>query len=95
MESIITSKTRLEIDTLISEVIKWHSDRLSPDYNECEVSPCNWCERAKKVLEEMRPKLPSEAKDTLLLVDGRPQVKFGRWVQMDGGGVTFQETDDL
>lgn len=35
---------------LISEVMLWHSDPESADYNECDKTPCMWCENARKLL---------------------------------------------
>ena len=35
---------------LIREVMGWHCDPDSPEYNECEREPCYWCEQAARVL---------------------------------------------
>jgi hypothetical protein len=35
---------------LISEVMRWHSDPESCDYNECDKSKCQWCETASRLL---------------------------------------------
>jgi sulfite reductase beta subunit-like hemoprotein len=31
---------------LVGEVMGWHADPDSPDYNACDTSPCDWCRRA-------------------------------------------------
>ena len=40
--------------TLLREVIGWHADPDSRDYKGCDKWPCDWCERAKVVIEEAR-----------------------------------------
>lgn len=102
MESIITSKTLREIQFLLMEHMGQHRSPDMPEYNQCDTAPCNWCERAKKVLEELAPKpephkkfLMSIGKDTLLVDGGNGKALVGEWVQLDGGGTAFQETDEL
>ena len=34
---------------LLAEVRQWHSDKESPDYNECDTAPCQWCESSLKL----------------------------------------------
>ena len=34
----------------LSEVLQWHSDPESPDYNECEKHPCHWCSVALELV---------------------------------------------
>jgi len=34
---------------LLREVMTWHSDAHSSDYNGCDQDKCNWCERASRV----------------------------------------------
>jgi len=38
---------------LVREVMFWHRDKESSDYNECDTAPCHWCERAQKVIDEL------------------------------------------
>jgi hypothetical protein len=35
---------------LLKEVMEWHSDMESPDYNECDKEPCHWCTNAKLIV---------------------------------------------
>ena len=35
---------------LLREVLDWHSDPESSDYNECDREPCSWCEVARRVV---------------------------------------------
>ena len=35
---------------LLREVMTWHSDADSSDYNGCDQDKCNWCERASRVV---------------------------------------------
>lgn len=37
---------------LICEVMQWHADPDSPEYNECDKSKCKWCEDAARLLNE-------------------------------------------
>jgi len=34
---------------LLREVMTWHSDAHSSDYNGCDQDKCNWCERASRL----------------------------------------------
>lgn len=36
---------------LIKEIMVRHSNRTHPDYMLCDVTPCYWCERARKAIE--------------------------------------------
>ena len=38
---------------LVREVMFWHRDKESSDYNECDTAPCHWCERAQKAIDEL------------------------------------------
>ena len=38
---------------LLSEIIDSHSDPDNPDYNQCDVDPCAWCESAIVHIAEM------------------------------------------
>lgn len=40
----------LGVRSLLEEVIGWHSDQQSGDYNACDTSPCMWCVDAKSAL---------------------------------------------
>ena len=42
----------VESRQLLREVIGWHADPESPDYNDCDKAKCAWCEHADKVLGE-------------------------------------------
>lgn len=35
---------------LIREVMQWHANPEATEYNECEKSPCRWCEIAKDIV---------------------------------------------
>ena len=35
---------------LLREVMSWHSDAHSSDYNGCDQDKCMWCERASRVV---------------------------------------------
>lgn len=39
---------------LLREVMAWHADPKSPDYNGCDKERCNWCERASAALSAER-----------------------------------------
>ena len=39
-----------EIGSLLREIMQMHADPDAPEYNECDTSPCNWCERAAKLI---------------------------------------------
>ncbi len=39
-----------EASRLLDEVMSWHKDKNSPDYNECDKAECFWCEQAGKVV---------------------------------------------
>lgn len=41
-----------EIRALLEEVIRIHADPDAPEFSKCDIEPCMWCERAKKLLEE-------------------------------------------
>ena len=47
------SVDRAEIADLLTDVRNLHSHPDSNDYNECDKDPCNWCERAIKIIAEM------------------------------------------
>ena len=39
---------------LVKEVMSNHRDPQSGEYNECESSPCMWCDLAQKVVDAAR-----------------------------------------
>ena len=40
-----------EIKALLDQVRFAHSDPDSPEYQECDISPCDWCLRAEIIIE--------------------------------------------
>ena len=36
----------LTLEYLVREVMAWHADPESTDYNECDKEPCYWCANA-------------------------------------------------
>ena len=44
------AELQAEIDSLLSEIMRLHADPKAPEYNDCDTAPCNWCERASKLL---------------------------------------------
>lgn len=38
------------LESLVREVMFWHADPESPNYNECDKSPCEWCSNASGLL---------------------------------------------
>ena len=48
--------TEIEIMTmdLLTEVMDWHSDPDSTEYNECDIDPCAWCELAAAIVKGYR-----------------------------------------
>ena len=40
----------LSVSQLLRDVMQSHRDKDSCDYNECEKSPCYWCDCAEKAL---------------------------------------------
>ena len=38
---------------LVREVMFWHRDKKSSDYNECDTAPCHWCEQAQKAIDDL------------------------------------------
>ena len=57
------------IRNLLEEVIRWHSDPESPEYNECEKDPCLWCECAKGLL------AGTMKHDEIVKAIGRPEIQ--------------------
>ncbi len=41
------------MESLIREVMHWHADPDSSDYNECDKEHCHWCANAAAVLKEV------------------------------------------
>jgi len=39
-----------QLAKLVSEVMEWHRDKDSPDYNLCDDAPCEWCSKAARLL---------------------------------------------
>lgn len=47
----VTSPPRkATLRSLVIEVMTWHADRNSPDYNECDREMCHWCANAAKLV---------------------------------------------
>ena len=44
---------------LLSEVMQWHSNTDSNDYNECDKDPCHWCANARLIVGANRLKKPT------------------------------------
>jgi hypothetical protein len=42
------------LEELVAEVMRWHRDPKSPDYNKCDKSPCAWCAEAAIKLDRLR-----------------------------------------
>lgn len=36
---------------LLREVMAWHSDKDSRDYNDCDQTKCLWCEQAQELID--------------------------------------------
>ncbi len=53
----ITDESASIIKELLTDVTSAHCDPESPDHNYCEVNPCQWCEDARKVLEDLNESL--------------------------------------
>lgn len=46
----MTDQEKIEkLSALIKEVMQWHADPNSSEYNECDTAPCFWCEQAKEL----------------------------------------------
>jgi len=41
---------RAHLAALVREVMEWHADPKSADYNDCETTPCPWCVSARKAI---------------------------------------------
>ena len=39
-----------ELKELLGEVMRAHADPDNPEYNECDVEPCEWCTRAADLI---------------------------------------------
>lgn len=55
----MTDAARTDAERLLREVMSWHADPKSPDYNECDTAPCRWCEQAAAALRADQPVPPS------------------------------------
>jgi hypothetical protein len=55
MSDKLNAKTKEAIIELLDEVMGWHADPDSPDYNECDKpgEACSWCCQAKDTLKEL------------------------------------------
>lgn len=53
---------------LIKEVMQWHSDPASADYNQCDTAPCRWCENARRLLAEVESTKQTEGENGSLPV---------------------------
>jgi hypothetical protein len=52
-DSLITHYDTIpKLQQLLSEVIRWHTDKGSSRYAECELTPCDWCKRARELLDQ-------------------------------------------
>ncbi len=52
----MTDTERLNLATdLLREVMDWHADPESNEYNECDTAPCDWCSQARRVIGGERP----------------------------------------
>lgn len=47
-----------EARELLGEIVLQHHSPDAPEYNECDVDRCMWCERASKLL--LRPNISSK-----------------------------------
>ena len=62
--------------SLLREVMMWHSDKESSDYNGCDKSPCLWCENATRLLKIKRCRACNE---TGALHCANPESCGGPW----------------
>jgi len=48
---------------LLTEVMEWHANPDSGEYNECDSSTCHWCQMAGALIDELQPSdaLPRKA----------------------------------
>jgi len=46
---------------LLREVMSWHADKDSRDYNDCDQEKCLWCELAQGLIDQGPFKLTKEA----------------------------------
>ena len=49
----MSAQNIIPLRDLLAEVVMIHADPENPDYNECDVSPCAWCESAKAHIADM------------------------------------------
>ena len=49
----VSAQNLIPLRDLLAEVAMIHADPENPDYNECDVSPCAWCESAKAHIADM------------------------------------------
>lgn len=56
-----TVEPLVRLVALVREVMFWHRDKESVDYNECETLPCRWCEEAQKAIDAL-PNIPAETR---------------------------------
>lgn len=47
---------------LLKDVMRWHRDNQSADYNECDKDPCYWCSRVIDLLAQRKPLTSSDGK---------------------------------
>lgn len=40
---------------LLREVMSWHADKESRDYNDCDQEKCLWCEQAQELIDQGAP----------------------------------------
>lgn len=49
-----------KMNGLLREVMSWHADKDSRDYNDCDQEKCLWCEQAQKLIDQGAFQLPKE-----------------------------------
>ena len=47
-------KPVLRLVDLVRQVMYWHRDKESTNYNECDTAPCYWCAMAQKAIDELQ-----------------------------------------
>lgn len=58
----VPDTTRDEIVTLLREIVNQHADPEAPEYNDCDNVACNWCARAKRIVQELTDTSRNEMK---------------------------------
>jgi hypothetical protein len=55
---------REALETLITyaeEVMQWHADPESSDYNQCDEDKCLWCEDVSKAIRALKQAIKAQA----------------------------------